>query len=105
LTPLSLQAHRYTYLIYRQPPGFVIPPLQLGEATRGTFNLATFVKQGGLTLVGGNFMYEGLGTDAPAASSALCSAEKALATNTLLNSQAVSAVEAALATVGVGCNV
>ena len=50
-------------------------------------------------------MYEGLGTDAPAASSALCSAEKALATNTLLNSQAVSAVEAALATVGVGCNV
>jgi len=54
--------HRYTYLIYRQPPNFVIPPLQLAEATRAPFNLQQFVTQGNLTLVGGRFMREGLGT-------------------------------------------
>jgi len=67
------------------------------------FNLAEFVKQGGLTLVGGNFMREGLGSDAPAAKSLLCAGEASVATNTAINAAAKSAISAALATAGVSC--
>ncbi|KAL1598409.1 hypothetical protein SLS59_006693 [Nothophoma quercina] len=63
LTPLSVQAHRYVSLIYRQPPNYTPPPLNLVEdIVRAPFDLQKYVAQGGLTLVGGNFMREGLGT-------------------------------------------
>ena len=63
LTPLSVQAHRYVSLIYRQPSNYVPPPLNLVEdVVRAPFDLQKYVAEGGLTLVGGNFMREGLGT-------------------------------------------
>lgn len=63
LTPLSVAAHRYTILVYRQPPNYV-PQLQISEApgARNNFNLQSFVAAGNLQLVGGNFFYEGLGS-------------------------------------------
>jgi hypothetical protein len=63
LTPLSVQAHRYVSLIYRQPANYSPPPLNLvEEVARAPFDLQKYVSEGGLTLVGGNFMREGLGT-------------------------------------------
>ena len=63
LTPLSVAAHRYVSLVYRQPPNYTPPPLNPVDAVaRAPFNLAQYVRQGGLTLVGGNYMKEGLGT-------------------------------------------
>ncbi|UPX14827.1 uncharacterized protein EKO05_0005298 [Ascochyta rabiei] len=63
LTPLSVQAHCYVSLIYRQPPKYIPPLLNLVEDTvRAPFDLQKYVREGGLTLVGGNLMREGLGT-------------------------------------------
>ncbi|KAK3079764.1 hypothetical protein LTS18_003962 [Coniosporium uncinatum] len=89
LTPLSVASHRYTYLIYRQPPNFVVPPLQLAEATRAPFNLQQFVTEGNLTLVGGRFMREGLGTTVTTGpvKDAIQKAEAALANLKLTPSQ------------------
>lgn len=63
LTPLSVSAHRYVSLVYRQPPNYTPPPLNLVEdLVRAPFDLQKYVNEGRLTLVGGNFMREGLGT-------------------------------------------
>lgn len=61
-TPLSVAPHRYTYLIYRQPPNYVPPPsLQYIPANRALFDLAAYVKAAKLEgPVGGNYYREGL---------------------------------------------
>ncbi|KAH7083568.1 phosphatidylethanolamine-binding-like protein [Paraphoma chrysanthemicola] len=62
-TPLSVSAHRYVSLLYRQPPNYTPPQLNLIEdIVRAPFDLQAYVAEGGLELVGGNFMREGLGT-------------------------------------------
>ena len=57
-TPLSTQQHRYTFLVYRQPPNYspepITPNLRVG------FNVNAYAAKGGLTLVGGNFFREAL---------------------------------------------
>ncbi|KAK5686476.1 hypothetical protein LTS10_002594 [Elasticomyces elasticus] len=61
LTPLSIAAHRYTFLVYRQPPNYTPPPsVNYLPGLRAAFDLNGYVAQGGLTLVGGNFLGEGL---------------------------------------------
>jgi hypothetical protein len=63
LTPLSVAPHRYVSLIYRQPPNYSPPPLNLVEdVVRAPFDLDKYVRKAGLVLVGGNFMREGLGS-------------------------------------------
>ncbi|CAI0653047.1 unnamed protein product, partial [Colletotrichum noveboracense] len=64
LTPLSVAPHRYVSLLFRQPAGEYKPPaLNLVEdVARAPFDLAAYVQQAGLVLVGGNFMREGLGS-------------------------------------------
>ncbi|KAF2725910.1 phosphatidylethanolamine-binding-like protein [Polychaeton citri CBS 116435] len=64
LTPLSVAAHRYTFLVYRQPPNYAPPPkLENLPAARSGFNLNAYTKTSGLIgPVGGNFFREGLGT-------------------------------------------
>ncbi|KAK5726490.1 hypothetical protein LTR17_012715 [Elasticomyces elasticus] len=61
LTPLSIAAHRYTFLVYRQPPNYTPPPsVNYLPGVRAAFDLNGYVAEGGLTLVGGNYMREGL---------------------------------------------
>lgn len=64
-TPLSVSPHRYTFLIYRQPPNYVPPPsLNYLPGVRAKFDLAGYVKQAGLIgPVGGNYYREGLEQD------------------------------------------
>lgn len=63
LTPLSVAAHRYVSLVYRQPPNYTPPPIgPVIDVARAPFDLQAYVDEGGLELVGGNFMLEGLGT-------------------------------------------
>ena len=65
LTPLSVAAHRYTILVYRQPPNYVPPPdtHYAPGAARGNFDLNAYVAKAGLMgPVGGNFFREGLGS-------------------------------------------
>jgi hypothetical protein len=63
LTPLSVAAHRFVSLIYRQPPNYTPPELSVVDSVaRAPFDLQGYVEEGGLQLVGGNFMREGLGT-------------------------------------------
>jgi hypothetical protein len=63
LTPLSVSAHRFVSLLYRQPPNYTPPPVNLVEdLVRGSFDLQKYVTEGGLTLVGGNYLLEGLGS-------------------------------------------
>jgi phosphatidylethanolamine-binding protein (PEBP) family uncharacterized protein len=66
-TPLSVAEHRYTYLIYRQPPNYVPPPsLNYLPGARASFNLAAYVKEAKLEgPVGGNYYLEGLKQDLP----------------------------------------
>lgn len=61
-TPLSVAPHRYTYLIYRQPPNYVPPPsLNYVPGVRAKFDLAKYIKDSGLIgPVGGNYYREGL---------------------------------------------
>ncbi|KAK3678257.1 hypothetical protein LTR78_001552 [Recurvomyces mirabilis] len=63
-TPLSVAAHRYTFLVYRQPPNYVPPPtLMYLPGNRAKFDLNAYVAQAGLIgPVGGNFFREGLGS-------------------------------------------
>lgn len=58
LTPASTQQHRYTFLVYRQPPGYVPDTVLLN--TRTPFDMAGYAKKKGLTLVGGNFLREAI---------------------------------------------
>ncbi|KAF6825131.1 phosphatidylethanolamine-binding protein [Colletotrichum musicola] len=64
LTPLSISPHRYVSLLYRQPAGAYTPPALslLDDVARAPFDLEKYVQEAGLTLVGGNFMREGLGS-------------------------------------------
>jgi hypothetical protein len=64
LTPLSVAPHRYVSLLYRQPQGsYTPPPLSVVDSVaRAPFDLQKYVQQGGLVLVGGSFMREGLGS-------------------------------------------
>ena len=60
-TPLSVSPHRYTFLIYRQPPNYVPPPsLNYLPGVRAKFDLAAYVKEAKLIgPVGGNYYREG----------------------------------------------
>lgn len=60
-TPLSVAPHRYTFLIYRQPPNYVPPPsLNYLPGVRAKFDLPGYVKQAKLEgPVGGNYYREG----------------------------------------------
>ena len=62
-TPLSVAPHLYTFLIYRQPPGYVPPPmLQNLPGLRARFPLLDYVRNNNLTgPIAGNFYQEGLG--------------------------------------------
>lgn len=64
-TPLSVAPHRYTFLIYRQPPNYVPPPsLNYLPGVRAKFDLAAYVKEAKLIgPVGGNYYREGLEQD------------------------------------------
>lgn len=63
-TPPSPQAHRYTFLVYRQPKGVYTPPSpalfpQTLGADRGMFKLNDYVKAGKLVgPVAGNYFLE-----------------------------------------------
>jgi len=59
-TPLSVAEHRYTFLVYRQPPKYVPPPSlnYLPGPTRAGFDLAAYVKEAKLELIGGNYFLE-----------------------------------------------
>lgn len=61
-TPLSVAPHRYTFLVYRQPPYYVPPPsLNYLPGVRASFDLAAYVKEAKLEgPVGGNYYREGL---------------------------------------------
>lgn len=58
-TPLPNSSHRYTFLVYRQPPNYVPPPsLNYLPGVRAKFDLAAYVKEakpvgpvGGITTV------------------------------------------------------
>lgn len=61
-TPLSVAPHRYVSLVYRQPGNYTPPEVGVVEGVvRTGFDLGEYVGEGGLVLVGGNFMREGLG--------------------------------------------
>ena len=66
-TPLSVTPHRYTFLIYRQPPNYAPPPsLNYLPGVRAAFDLAAYVKEAKLQgPVGGNYYLEGLAQDLP----------------------------------------
>nr|OQO18230.1 hypothetical protein B0A51_15464 [Rachicladosporium sp. CCFEE 5018] len=61
-TPLSVAPHRYTFLVYRQLKNYVPPPsLNYAPGARNNFDLAAYVKQGGLQgPVRANYYREGL---------------------------------------------
>ncbi|KAF2212949.1 hypothetical protein CERZMDRAFT_96623 [Cercospora zeae-maydis SCOH1-5] len=62
-SPLSIAAHHYTFLIYRQPPNYVAPAqLQNLPGLRARFPLVDYVTENGLIgPIAGNFFNEGLG--------------------------------------------
>ncbi|KAI9702642.1 MAG: hypothetical protein M1820_006148 [Bogoriella megaspora] len=62
LTPLSVGAHRYTILVYRQPPNYLPPAgAPYAPGVRNNFDLNGYVAEAGLIgPVGGNFFREGL---------------------------------------------
>lgn len=57
-TPASTQQHRYTFLVYRQPPGYVPDTVTL--QVRPGLNIYTYAASKGLKLVGGNFLRESI---------------------------------------------
>ncbi|KAI6843231.1 hypothetical protein KC340_g1401 [Hortaea werneckii] len=65
LTPLSVSPHRYTFLVYRQPPNYTPPPsLMYLPGVRNNFDLNGYVEKAGLIgPLGGNFMRQGLAQD------------------------------------------
>lgn len=65
LTPFSVAPHRYTFLVYRQPPNYT-PPADIHYVlgVRNNFNLNAYVAEAGLMgPVGGNYLLEGLAQD------------------------------------------
>ncbi|KAI9685662.1 MAG: hypothetical protein M1822_004222 [Bathelium mastoideum] len=72
-SPLSVAPHRYTFLVYRQPPNYVAPAdPQYSLADRISFNLTAYVAKAGLEgPVAGNFFREGL-TSAECAATPNC---------------------------------
>jgi phosphatidylethanolamine-binding protein (PEBP) family uncharacterized protein len=66
-TPLSVAEHRYTFLVYRQPPNYIPPPsLNYLPGARAGFDLNAYVKEAKLEgPVGGNYYLEGLAQDLP----------------------------------------
>ena len=62
LTPLSIAAHRYTVLVYRQPANYTPPAdVQYALGVRNNFNLNAYVEEAGLQgPVAGTFFREGL---------------------------------------------
>lgn len=60
LTPASVAKHRYIFLVYRQPNGNEPKTNLVDKTARAPFDLAKFVRDNRLTLVGGNFLTEGL---------------------------------------------
>jgi hypothetical protein len=65
LTPLSIAPHRYISFLYAQPEVAEYMPPKLGVlagTTRTGFDVTKYVEEGGLVLVGGNFLLEVLGT-------------------------------------------
>ncbi|KAF2233062.1 PEBP-like protein [Viridothelium virens] len=62
LTPLSVAPHRYTILVYRQPPNYVAPvDPQYVPGVRNNFDLNGYVAEAGLEgPIAGNFFREGL---------------------------------------------
>ncbi|KAM0697386.1 hypothetical protein Q7P36_002239 [Cladosporium allicinum] len=66
-TPLSVAEHRYTFLVYRQPPNYVPPPsLNYLPGARAGFDLNAYVKEAKLEgPIGGNYYLEGLAQDLP----------------------------------------
>lgn len=67
LTPLSVAEHRYTFLVYRQPPNYVPPPsLNYLPGARAGFDLDAYVKEAKLEgPVCGNYLLQGLSQDLP----------------------------------------
>jgi len=67
LTPLSVAEHRYTFLVYRQPPNYVPPPsLNYLPGARAAFDIDAYVKEAKLEgPVGGNYLLQGLSQDLP----------------------------------------
>jgi len=65
LTPFSVAPHRYTFLVYRQPPNYTPPPdVHYVPGVRNNFALNIYVAKAGLMgPVGGNYMREGLAQD------------------------------------------
>lgn len=59
-TPLSVAEHRYTFLVYRQPPNYVPPPsLNYLPGARAGFDLNAYVKEAKLEgPIGGNYYLE-----------------------------------------------
>jgi len=66
-TPLSVAEHRYTFLVYRQPPNYLPPPsLNYLPGARAGFDLNAYVKEAKLEgPIGGNYYLEGLAQDLP----------------------------------------
>lgn len=58
LTPASTEQHRYTFLVYRQPEGYVPEPIT--PQLRVGFDVNAYAARGGLVLVGGNFLREAI---------------------------------------------
>jgi phosphatidylethanolamine-binding protein (PEBP) family uncharacterized protein len=57
-SPASTQQHRYTFLVYRQPPEYV--PNDVTLNVRPGFNLNAYTASKSLVLVGGNFFREAI---------------------------------------------
>ena len=57
-SPGSTQQHRYTFLAYREPPGYQPEPLTTQD--RPGFDVNAYAANGGLVLVGGNFFLEAI---------------------------------------------
>lgn len=57
-TPISTTQHRYTFLVYREPPGYV--PDTITAQIRPGFDINAYAAKAGLVLVGGNFFREAI---------------------------------------------
>lgn len=57
-SPLSTTQHRYTFLVYREPAGYV--PDEITPQVRLGFDLNAYTQAAGLVLVGGNFFREAI---------------------------------------------
>lgn len=61
LTPGSTTQHTYTFLVYRQPPGYTVDLVQDALLQiRTPFDLNDYTEDNKLVLVGGNFLKEAI---------------------------------------------